>query len=134
MPGSGDFKIEPGEERSAEQETIELEGSALAFRLYTEWVYSGLIPKRALMITESETETGDICFQNIGQAYILGQKLQDQNFKNAIIDLLLETIVAQGKMDLTLPTLIFDKCSATAPLRKLCPVWAQGSVEAGGIH
>jgi hypothetical protein len=48
--------------------------------------------------------------------------------------LLLETIVAQGKMDLTLPTLIFDKCSATAPLRKLCPVWAQGSVEAGGIH
>jgi hypothetical protein len=49
--------------------------------------------------------------------------------------LLLETIVAQGKMDLTLPTLIFDKCSATAPLRKLLvDVWAQGLVEAGGIH
>jgi hypothetical protein len=89
--------------------TIELEGSALAFGLYTEWVYSGLIPKRHLKIEGLETE--DICFRNIGQAYILGEKLQDHNFKNAIVDLFFETIVAQGRMDLTHP----PSSSTTAP-------------------
>jgi hypothetical protein len=60
--GSADPKSGLGEERSAEQEitpTVEFEASAVAFRLYTEWVYSGLIPRRVLEIAELETETED---------------------------------------------------------------------------
>jgi len=113
-------KSELEEERSPEQDitrTIEFEGSIVAFRLYTEWVYSGLIRTRLLKVEASGAE--DICFHNIGQAYVLGDKLQDYKFKNAIIELLLNTIITQGKMDLTLPTLVFDNCSVRAPLRKL---------------
>ena len=97
--------------------TIEFEGSIVAFRLYAAWVYSGLIQKRILKIGVPGAE--NISYSNIGQAYILGDKLKDHKFKNAIVDCLLETIVSQGKMDLTLPNLIFDKTSASAPLKKL---------------
>lgn len=85
-----------------------------AFRLYAEWVYSGRIQKRAPGVNSE-----DVDFSSMGQAYILGEKLLDKNFKNAIVDLLLQTIVTHGKMDLTLPTLIFNETSNTAPLRKL---------------
>ena len=85
-----------------------------AFRLYTEWLYSGCIQKEALMLNAE-----DVDFSSIGQAYILGEKLQDKKFKNAVVNLLLQTIITQGKMDLTLPTLIYKETSAIAPLRKL---------------
>jgi hypothetical protein len=98
--------------------TIEFEGSIIAFRLYAEWVYSGSIQKKLLKVKGSGAQE-DICFHNIGQAYILGDKLQDYKFKNAIVDVLLDTIVTHGKMDLTLPTLVFDKCFIHAPLRRL---------------
>ncbi|KAH0293500.1 hypothetical protein KCU62_g1324, partial [Aureobasidium sp. EXF-3399] len=39
--------------------------------------------------------------------------------QNAIVDFLVETIIIQRKIDLTLPTLIFDKTSVTSPLRRL---------------
>jgi len=113
------IKNELEEENPSEQNmtsTIEFEGSIVAFRLYTEWIYSGRI-QRGLSNGEGTTE--DTSLHNIGQAYILGERLQDCKFKNAIVDFLLETIVTQGKMDLTLPTLIFDKTSVSAPLRKL---------------
>lgn len=112
------IKSEQEEEGPSEQDkmsTVDFEGSVVAFQLYTEWVYSGLIQKRLLKGTGAE----DVCFHNIGQAYILGEKLQDHKFKNAIVDLLLDAIVTQGRVDLTLPTLIFDKSSAHAPLREL---------------
>ncbi|KAG9523674.1 hypothetical protein KCU93_g6483, partial [Aureobasidium melanogenum] len=93
---------------------FELDANVPAFRLYAEWVYSGHIQQGALRIN-----AGDIDFSTIGQAYILGEKLQDKEFRNATVDLLLQTIVTQGKMDLTLPALIFDETATTAPLRKL---------------
>ncbi|KAI4772678.1 hypothetical protein E4T52_12341 [Aureobasidium sp. EXF-3400] len=119
-PSSAGFSIEHGKKGSSEEEmapTIEFEGSIVAFRLYAAWVYSGLIQKRILKIGVPGAE--NISYSNIGQAYILGDKLKDHKFKNAIVDCLLETIVSQGKMDLTLPNLIFDKTSASAPLKKL---------------
>ncbi|KAG9515702.1 hypothetical protein KCV07_g7220, partial [Aureobasidium melanogenum] len=91
-----------------------LDVDVTAFRLYTEWVYSGRIQKGAL-----EVSAEDIDFSSIGQAYILGEKLQDQKFKNAVINLLLQTIITQGMMDLTFPTLVFKETSASAPLRRL---------------
>lgn len=114
-PDSAGSEIEKGELKPSEATTplIEFEGSIDAFRLYTEWVYSGLIQKRIRDVEESEV------FYNIGQAYLLGDKLQDHKFKNAIVDFLLEVIYTQHWMDLTLITLIFDESSVTAPLRQL---------------
>ncbi|KEQ67836.1 uncharacterized protein M437DRAFT_38468 [Aureobasidium melanogenum CBS 110374] len=93
---------------------FELDVNVAAFRLYAEWVYSGYIPQGPLRVNAE-----DVDFSTIGQAYILGEKLQDEKFRNAIVDLLLETIITQGNMDLTLPTLVFKETSASAPLRKL---------------
>lgn len=103
--------------RHAQKESViecKLDVDVAAFRLYTEWVYSGHIQRGVLSVNAE-----DIDFSSIGEAYILGEKLLDQNFKNAIVNLLLQTIAAQGKMDLTLPTLVFKETSASAPLRKL---------------
>lgn len=107
------------EERSSEQDMtpiIEFEGSIIAFRLYAEWIYSGRVPRR---LSDGEGSTEDTSLHNIGQAYILGERLQDHRFNNAIVDFLLEAIITQRKMDLTLPTLVFEKTSVSAPLRKL---------------
>ncbi|KAH0366959.1 hypothetical protein KCU65_g5002, partial [Aureobasidium melanogenum] len=93
---------------------LELDVNVAAFRLYAEWVYSGHIQQGSLKVNAE-----DVDFSSIGQAYILGEKLQDEDFKNAIVDLLVQTIVTQGKMDLTLSTLVFEGTSASAPLRKL---------------
>ncbi|CAD0086724.1 unnamed protein product [Aureobasidium mustum] len=108
---------ETEEIRDAKRESViecKLDVDVAAFRVYTEWVYSGQIQWGALSVNAE-----DIDFSSIGEAYILGEKLLDRNFKNAIVNLLLRTIVAQGKMDLTLPTLVFKETSASAPLRKL---------------
>ncbi|KAI4755547.1 hypothetical protein E4T51_11361 [Aureobasidium sp. EXF-12344] len=101
-PSSAGFSIEHGKKGSSEEEmapTIEFEGSIVAFRLYAAWVYSGLIQKRILKIGVPGAE--NISYSNIGQAYILGDKLKDHKFKNAIVDCLLETIT-----DLHKPTLL----------------------------
>ncbi|CAD0081747.1 unnamed protein product [Aureobasidium vineae] len=98
-----------------ERETyIGLGVDAAAFELYTEWVYSGRICKGASTARAKDT---DLAF--IGQAYILGEKLLDHTFRNAVVDFLLETVVATGSLDLTLPTLIFNETSASAPIRRL---------------
>ncbi|KAG9634099.1 hypothetical protein KCU64_g15548, partial [Aureobasidium melanogenum] len=112
-----DLKPEKKHVHDAKNESvieIGLDVDVAAFRIYTEWVYSGRIQKGAL-----EVNAEDIDFSSIGQAYILGEKLQDQRFKNAIINLLLQTILTQGKMELTFPTLVFKETSVSAPLRRL---------------
>ncbi|KAH0274282.1 hypothetical protein KCU91_g5379, partial [Aureobasidium melanogenum] len=117
--GSVDSETKPEQEhlQDAKNESImeiELDVNVAAFRLYAEWVYSGRIQQGVLRV-----DAEDVDFSAIGQAYILGEKLQDKGFKNAIVDLLLQTIVTHGKMDLTLSTLIFNETATIAPLRKL---------------
>ncbi|KAI4725688.1 hypothetical protein E4T49_06535 [Aureobasidium sp. EXF-10728] len=92
---------------------IALVADAAAFELYTEWVYSGRICK-----VTSNTTAKDVDLAFVGQAYILGEKLLNHSFKNAVVDFLLETVVATGSLDLTLSTLIFETTSASAPIRK----------------
>lgn len=114
-PEFAGFPIKQAEQ--AVMRVTELEASIIAFRTYTEWVYSGLIQTKILGVDGLEAD--DISYHNIGQAYILSERLQDCRFKNAIVDFLLKTIITHGKMDLTLPNLIFDKTSVSSPLRKL---------------
>jgi hypothetical protein len=84
--------------------TIDLNGPfVVAFRLYTEWVYSGYIQKRFLQVDASVAD--DKSYHNMVHAYVLGEALKDHNFKNAIVDCLLDTIQKRGWVDLTLTPL-----------------------------
>jgi hypothetical protein len=98
--------------------TIDLKGPfVVAFRLYTEWVYSGHIQKRFLQVEASVAD--DKSYHNMVHAYVLGETLKDHNFKNAIVDCLLDTIHDRGWVDLTLPNLIYSTTSSRSPLRRL---------------
>jgi hypothetical protein len=99
--------------------TIDLKGPfVVAFRLYTEWVYSGYIQKRFLQVEASVAD--DKSYHNMVHAYVLGDTLRDHNFKNAIVDCLLDTIHDRGWVDLTLPNLIYSTTSSSrSPLRRL---------------
>ncbi|KAI5238392.1 hypothetical protein E4T43_07487 [Aureobasidium subglaciale] len=89
-----------------------LEADLAAFKLYTEWVYSGHLVSDTLRIQDTRSDA-------LGQAYLLGEKLLDYGFKNAVLDAILNKIIVEGRVNLTLPNLIFDKTCHTSPLRKL---------------
>ncbi|KAI5195716.1 hypothetical protein AUEXF2481DRAFT_4537 [Aureobasidium subglaciale EXF-2481] len=89
-----------------------LEADPAAFKLYTEWVYSGHLVSETIRIQDTRLDA-------LGQAYLLGEKLLDCEFKNAVVDAILNQIIVEGRVDLTLPNLIFDKPCHTSPLRKL---------------
>ncbi|KAI5242433.1 hypothetical protein E4T42_07668 [Aureobasidium subglaciale] len=89
-----------------------LEADLAAFKLYTEWVYSGHLVSETIRIQDTKLDA-------LGQAYLLGEKLLDCEFENAVVDAILNQIIVEGRVDLTLPNLIFDKTCHTSPLRKL---------------
>jgi hypothetical protein len=98
--------------------TIDLKGPfVVAFRLYTEWIYSGHIQKRFLQVETSVAD--DKSYHNMVHAYVLGETLEDHNFKNATVDCLLDTIHDRAWVDLTLPNLIYSTTSSRSPLRRL---------------
>ncbi|KAI5272418.1 hypothetical protein E4T47_04360 [Aureobasidium subglaciale] len=89
-----------------------LEADLAAFKLYTEWVYSGHLVSDTIRIQDTRSDA-------LGQAYLLGEKLLDYGFKNAVVDAILNKINVKGRVNPTLPNLIFDKTCHTSPLRKL---------------
>ncbi|THZ57372.1 hypothetical protein D6C86_07158 [Aureobasidium pullulans] len=93
---------------------IRFEGDIEAFEVYTEWVYSGRVFKKKLRDDE-----GSAKFLSYGQAYILGEKLLNHDFKNEVLDTLLTEILSGGKIDLTLATLVYEGTAKTSPLRRL---------------
>ncbi|TIA70514.1 hypothetical protein D6C76_07502 [Aureobasidium pullulans] len=93
---------------------IHFEGDIEAFEVYTEWVYSGHVFKKKLRDDE-----GGAKFLSYGQAYILGEKLLDHDFKNEVLDTLLTEILSGAKIDLTLATLVYEGTTKTSPLRRL---------------
>ncbi|THZ85550.1 hypothetical protein D6C88_05561, partial [Aureobasidium pullulans] len=78
------------------------------------WVYSGRVFKKKLRDDE-----GSAKFLSYGQAYILGEKLLNHDFKNEVLDTLLTEILSGGKIDLTLATLVYEGTAKTSPLRRL---------------
>ncbi|TIA17739.1 hypothetical protein D6C80_03823 [Aureobasidium pullulans] len=93
---------------------IRFEKDIEAFEVYTEWVYSGHVFKKKLRDDE-----GGAKFLSYGQAYILGDKLLDHDFKNVVLDTLLTEILSGAKIDLILATLVYEGTTKTSPLRRL---------------
>ncbi|OCL08415.1 hypothetical protein AOQ84DRAFT_40631 [Glonium stellatum] len=68
-----------------------------AFGLYIQWLYTKRIPSGDFENTKSLIEQE---YAQLGVAYVLGEKLQDLAFKNAIIDALIEVtdiLMVSGK-------------------------------------
>ncbi|KAF1349741.1 hypothetical protein BDV97DRAFT_389858 [Delphinella strobiligena] len=85
------------------------------FSIYADWLYSGLI----CSATEHSGKGNDTEFEDLTLAYILGEKLLDKSFKNAVIDAFIEKLISERVLDLELPKLIYDNTRPTSPFRRL---------------
>lgn len=85
------------------------------FSIYADWLYSGLI----YSTTENAGKGNDTEFKELTFAYILGEKILDIPFKNAVIDAVIEKFLVELIIDLELPKLVYDNTRPNAPLRRL---------------
>lgn len=85
------------------------------FSIYAEWLYSGAI----YSINNTAASQIDTEFKELALAHILGEKLIDRTFKNAIIDAFIEKIISDRTIDPALPVLVYDNTPSPSPLRRL---------------
>lgn len=96
-----------------------------AFSIYAEWLWSGAIYTMA--DKNHAKRDDDTEYQQLVQAYILGDKLRDKDFQNTIIDAMIEKLVTSNFVDLKLANIIYESTLPASPLRRLLVdmyVWA----------
>jgi hypothetical protein len=76
------------------------------FAIYRTWLYSGLLTSRGFSTTE---EWGVLC-----SAYILGEKLQDSEFKDTVIDAMIEKINEEPMFEFN-PEMVVEIYENTPP-------------------
>ncbi|THW08452.1 hypothetical protein D6D25_07920 [Aureobasidium pullulans] len=96
------------------QTFMSLEDDPSTFAIYVEWVYAGRIWRKTQPHDFQDTE-----FLGLVRAWILGDKFLDHRFKNAVVDCLIAKIAEEGRLDLTLPQVVYDNTLQDAPLRRL---------------
>lgn len=105
-----------GEWKEARERTIPLpEDDPEIFAVYQRWIYGGLICTRynnALSKTDDEYKT-------LVKAYILGEKIMDQDFKDSIADAIVEKLRSLRRFDAGLTGLVFENTPSASPLRSL---------------
>lgn len=102
--------------KEAQERTIKLpEDDPEIFSVYQQWLYDGLIH------TGSQTlfPATDDEYEALVKAYILGEKLMDQDFKDAIIDAILDKFRNMSRFDTGLTTLVLNGTPSGSPLRRL---------------
>lgn len=106
-----------GEWKEAQERTIPLpEDDPEVFSVYQQWLYGGRIhtcsSNKALFKPNDEYKT-------LVKAYILGEKIVDQDFKDSIADASVEKLRPLRRFDASLTDLVFDNTPAGSPLRRL---------------
>lgn len=111
-----------GEEASTR--TIPLpDDDPAVFTIYQQHLYTGLIHTRSIDKTSISTvdtkqqETAE--YSTLVHAYILGSKLLDTAFKDALIDSIIEKLRAQHTFDTHLTCLVYENTPPSSPLRRL---------------
>lgn len=85
------------------------------FSVYQRWLYNGKIyTSTGETAVDTEEEYGLLV-----RACILGEKFLDPDFKDAVIDAIIEKIGSQQRLNICLSKLVFDNTSAASPLRRL---------------
>lgn len=102
------------------------------FSIYADWLYSGLIFNDDMIVNNDH----DTEFHELALAYILGEKLLDKHFKNAVIDAFIEKVLDDLVIDVELSRLIYDNTPPGSQLRRLLadiyayhgePTWMEAS-------
>lgn len=106
-----------GEWKEARERTIPFpEDDPEVFSVYQQWLYGGRIhtysSNNALFKPDDEYKT-------LVQAYILGEKIMDQDFEDSIADAIVEKLRSLRRFDASLTDLVFDNTPSGLPLRRL---------------
>ena len=80
-------KAMAGEWKESAQRTVQLpDVDVEIFALYAHWLYCGTLP----VIGERRDWTGTMEYLHLAKAYVLGDRLLDTKFQNAVIDAIVE--------------------------------------------
>lgn len=105
-----------GEWKEARERTIPLpDDDPDLFAVYQQWLYSGLIHT---LCDNAVSEGGDE-YEILVNAYILGEKIIDQEFKDSVADAIIEKLRSSRRFDTTLTNLVFDNTPPESPLRRI---------------
>lgn len=104
-------------ERLVRLETIEEE----VFQIYVHWLYRRTLPLRV----DEPGQLGNTEYVQLAKAYVLGDYLRDTNFKNAVIDAIMDKTVSpllDGRCWFPVGAVIsciYDNTLESSPARKL---------------
>lgn len=97
--------------------TIKLpEDDPEVFSVYQQWLYDGLVHTSSGTIFPTKTDDE---YEALVKAYILGEKLMDPDFKDAITDAIVDKFRCLRRFDTGLTTLVFNETPSGSPLRRL---------------
>jgi hypothetical protein len=104
-----------GEWKEAQERTVQLpEDDTEVFSVYQQWLYSGLIHTSC----DTSFSGTDNEYETLVKAYILGEKFMDTDFKDAIMDAIVDKLRSLRRFDTRLTTLVFSNTPSTSPLRR----------------
>jgi hypothetical protein len=105
-----------GERKEATERVIPLpDDEPAVFKVYQQWLYSGLIHTR-----EPKTDSDfDEKYQLLVKEYIFGEKILDLDFKDCVADALVEKLDPVERFDPHLTNSIFDNTPSGSPLHRL---------------
>lgn len=105
-----------GQWKEARERTINLpEDDPDVFAVYQQWLYGGLIHT----CCDTSFSCTDDEYEALAKAYILGEKLMDDDFKDAIADAIVDKLRSLRRFDTGLTTLVFNNTPSGSPLRRL---------------
>jgi hypothetical protein len=104
-----------GDWKEAQEQTIPLpEDDPSVFSVYQQWLYGGQIYTLCNTVFQVDDE-----YKILVKAYILGEKIMDQNFKDSAADAIVEKLRFLRRFDTSLTDLVFENTLSTSPLRRL---------------
>ena len=102
--------------KEARNRTIPLpEDYPEAFELYQEFIYTNRIPSNSFGDSTKDASEYNL----LVQAYILGERFMDAQFKDAIIDCIIQKLRISSYFDTRLTNLVYDNTPTTSCLRRL---------------
>jgi hypothetical protein len=105
-----------GEWKEARERTIPLpEDDPDVFSVYQQFLYGGLI----YTSYKNAPSRPDDEYKVLVKAYILGEKIMDQEFKDSIVDAIIEKLRTLRRFDTQLTDLVSDNTPFASPLRRL---------------
>ncbi|KAK3713751.1 hypothetical protein LTR37_008237 [Vermiconidia calcicola] len=86
-----------------------------AFELYQHWLYANNIPSDSFGDTTKDAEE----YELLVHSYILGEKMMDPHFKDAIIDSIIHKLCRSSFFDPRLTNIVYENTPVNSPLRRL---------------